>query len=182
MGRSVSRSPRVERATHGDRIGGLLDRLPGILAPRPSRVFIPVGINDEVGGHPSEAIAADYRRLVGALNACGVHPLVVWALPCSARADHCDRANPTVAALNRRLAALGPGATYIEAVGTMVVGKRQADRFSDGGVHLSVAGGDTSQRCCARTSDDYRAPNPPMTMRTVRMAISRSSQTEKYLM
>ena len=54
------RDPKVvNRGIGGDNTFGMLDRLPGILAAQPSKIFLMAGINDITGGQSTETIAAN---------------------------------------------------------------------------------------------------------------------------
>jgi lysophospholipase L1-like esterase len=59
----------ANRGIGGDNSFGVLARLDGVIAQRPSQVFLMIGINDLGRGLPVEVIVNNYRRILGRLRA-----------------------------------------------------------------------------------------------------------------
>jgi len=57
------------RGISGDVTYGILDRLDEVLASKPSKIFILIGVNDLKRGTPVDTIAATYRRIVEKIKA-----------------------------------------------------------------------------------------------------------------
>lgn len=56
------------RGISGDTTAGVLKRLDGLVAGKPRKVFLMIGINDINNGVPMEAIAGNYRAIVARLR------------------------------------------------------------------------------------------------------------------
>ncbi|HCN13305.1 GDSL-type esterase/lipase family protein [Alistipes sp.] len=106
------RDPKVvNRGIGGDNTFGMLDRLPGILAAQPSKIFLMAGINDITGGQSTETIAANIARMADMVHAeapaCRLY--VQSVLPVSTKRlayPYMKGHNARVAPLNERLRAL----------------------------------------------------------------------------
>ena len=135
----------VNRGIDGDTTRGVLDRVDGILAVHPKRVFVMIGINDFADEHRTvDAVFRDYSVLVSRLQQGGASVVVQSTLPCNAaRAawKSCKAVNPRIQQLNARLAALATGSTRFVSLSALVApdGGLRDDLTFDG-VHLNGRG------------------------------------------
>jgi lysophospholipase L1-like esterase len=135
----------VNRGIDGDTTRGVLGRLDTILAARPKRVFVMLGINDFADGHRGvAAVFRDYRLLVARLQAAGVKVIVQSTLPCNAVKGawkSCKSLNPRVAQLNARLATLASDTvTFVPLSQLVAADGGLRSELSFDGVHLNGQG------------------------------------------
>lgn len=135
----------VNRGIDADTTRGVLDRIDGILAVHPARVFVMIGINDFAEEHRSvEAVFADYKTLVSRLQQGGASVVVQSTLPCNVAKGawkSCKALNPKIRELNARLATLATGRTLFVSLSALVAadGGLRDDLTFDG-VHLNGSG------------------------------------------
>ena len=135
----------VNRGIDGDTTRGVLDRVDGILAVHPARVFVMLGINDFADEHRSvDAVFRDYRTLVSRLHEGGAQVVVQSTLPCNVAKGawkSCKAVNRSIRQLNARLAALATGSTSFVSLSNLVApdGGLRDDLTIDG-VHLNGRG------------------------------------------
>lgn len=58
----------INRGVRGDTVGGVKDRIQQVLAARPRRIYLMIGVNDLLNGRRASAIVADYRELVAMIH------------------------------------------------------------------------------------------------------------------
>lgn len=132
----------INRGIGGDTIQGVKDRLPAVLALKPRKVFLMVGINDAFFRNPNREIVARYAAVVDALRAGGAAVYVQSTLECHDNGVCSAETRDRVRALNlelRRLSA-ARGATFIDLNASMsdAGGLRRA--YSWDGTHLNGEG------------------------------------------
>lgn len=136
------------RGISGDRSLWLLDRLDGIVAARPAKLFVMIGINDLSAGDTPEAIVARVERLIDRFRAESPETqlYIQSLLPLNERfgmfGGHMARRD-SVAPVNAAYRALcaRKGATYIDLHPFMAddEGRLRAEYTNDG-LHLTGAG------------------------------------------
>ncbi len=135
----------VNRGIDGDTTRGLLERVDGLLAPHPTRVFLMAGINDFAEDHRSvDAVFADYRRLVDRLRQGGAQVVVQSTLPCNAAKaawKSCRSLLPRIRQLNARLATLAQdGVQFVSLAALAAPDGGLRSEFTFDGVHLNGRG------------------------------------------
>ena len=140
----------VNRGIAGDNTFGMLDRLPEVIALRPSRIYIEAGVNDIGQGVPASLIAANIGSMVAYVRVKlpSARVYVVSALPTNgnAQANYPEIAgkNEAIHELDRLLAAqaLSRGYTYLDLASLLVDSSGALDeRYGrPDGVHLNGAG------------------------------------------
>ena len=134
----------VNRGIDGDTADGVLERIGAIVALRPAKVFVMIGINDFVAGRSVDAVLRSYGRIVAALRESGAEVFVQSTLMCNAAKAAwagCAAANGKVAQLNARLAALGAkGPTFIDLNAKLAGAAGLKSELTFDGVHLNGAG------------------------------------------
>jgi peptidoglycan/LPS O-acetylase OafA/YrhL/lysophospholipase L1-like esterase len=126
------------RGIAGDTTANALARVDTVLAAKPERVFIMLGINDIAIGAPVPDIIDRYRAIVRAIFAGGARVIVQSTLP---KAQD-DEANGQVALLNQQLRAMceTEPCHYLDLTSAMApLGRLPADMTIDG-IHLNAAG------------------------------------------
>ncbi len=142
-GNWAARFPALKIANAGvdsDTALKILARLDAILAIRPGRAFVMVGINDVYNGVPVGRIVARYARIVQALQARGIAVTIQSTVECVGPV--CGARLDRVRALNARLEALArdQGAGYIDLNATLSGPEGLRPEFSRDGVHINAAG------------------------------------------
>ena len=140
----------VNRGIGGDNTFGILDRLPDILAARPTKIFLMAGINDLSGGQSVDTIVGNIGRMADmiheAVPECRLY--IQSVLPISTKRlayDYIKGHNPKVAQINVRLAELcaekaGGGCTFVDVASLLsdADGELRTDLTKDG-THLHPA-------------------------------------------
>jgi len=105
----------INRGIGGDRVKGVIDRLPSVFAARPEKIVLMIGTNDALHGNLEAKILAYYDDGLGQMAQSGAQVYVQSILMCS-DSPACDAdLRGTIARPNdaiRRLAAKH-GTTYI---------------------------------------------------------------------
>ena len=134
----------VNRGIDGDTAEGVLERLDGIVALHPAKVFVMIGINDFVAGKSVDAVLGSYRRIVGKLRESGAKVFIQSTLMCNAAKatwTACAAANEKVAQLNARLAAIeAPGTLFVDLNKTLAGSAGLKGELTLDGVHLNGEG------------------------------------------
>jgi lysophospholipase L1-like esterase len=137
----------ANRGITGDFTEGVLRRLPQIVAMKPAKVFVEIGINDLVERVPPAQVLVNYRRIIENLKQelpttqLYVQSLTPVSLP-SSWLRSTAALNRTIQATNTRLARLcqEEGVTWIDLYSSLQKdGRLRADLSLDG-VHLTAAG------------------------------------------
>lgn len=138
----------VNRGIGGDNTFGILDRLPDILAARPTKIFLMAGINDLSGGQSVDTIVENIGRMADmiheAVPECRLY--IQSVLPISTKRlayDYIKGHNPKVAQINARLATLcveKTGCTFVDVAPLFsdADGELRSDLTKDG-IHLHPA-------------------------------------------
>jgi lysophospholipase L1-like esterase len=137
----------ANRGITGDFTEGVLRRLPQIVAMKPAKVFIEIGINDLVERVPPAQVLVNYRRIIENLKQESpttelyVQSLTPVSLP-SSWLRSTAALNRTIQATNTRLARLcqEEGVTWIDLYPLLQEDGRLRVDFSLDGVHLTAAG------------------------------------------
>lgn len=137
----------ANRGIGGDNTYGILDRLPDILAGRPSKLFIMAGINDLYAGHGVETIAANIARMVEMAHTqapeCRVYIQSVLPVNTSKLTNEGYARNDQVVELNGMLRELcaTSGAVWIDLAPVMTDANGQLrEEFTKDGIHLHPEG------------------------------------------
>ena len=133
----------LNRGISGDTTAGVLKRLDGVIAARPARIFLLVGINDVNTGVPTETILANYREILARLRAGTPDTRIViqsllpmdtlrWGI------EPRDR----ILAVNRALPALADGEAvrFLDLYAHFAVDDRLDDACTHDGLHLNGEG------------------------------------------
>ena len=142
-GNWAARFPSLKVANAGvdsDTALKVLARLDAILATKPDRAFIMIGINDVYNGVPVDRIAARYARIVQALQARDVAVTIQSTVECDGAV--CGSRLARVRVLNARLEALARerGAGFLDLNATLSGPDGLRPEFSRDGVHINAAG------------------------------------------
>jgi lysophospholipase L1-like esterase len=145
----------VNRGIDGDTTDGVLARLDGILAHRPRRAFLMIGINDFADERRDvDAVFADYRAIVARLEQAGVGVFVQSTLPCNEAKGawkSCAALNGSIRQLNERLATLASGrVTFIDLRPLLAGDGGLKSELTYDGVHLNGDGYRLWKRAIAR--------------------------------
>jgi lysophospholipase L1-like esterase len=141
-------TPQIaNRGINGDFTEGVLRRLPQIVAMKPAKVFIEIGINDLIERVPPAQVLVNYRRILESLKRelpttqLYVQGLTPLALP-SSWLRSTGALNRTIQTTNTRLASLcrEEGVTWIDLYPLLQRDGRLREEYSLDGVHLTVAG------------------------------------------
>jgi lysophospholipase L1-like esterase len=134
----------VNRGIDGDTADGVLERIGAIVALRPAKAFVMIGINDFVAGRSVDAVLRSYGRIIAALRESGAEVFVQSTLMCNAAKaawTACAAANEKVAQLNARLAAPGAkGVTFIDLNRKLAGAAGLKSELTFDGVHLNGEG------------------------------------------
>lgn len=139
--------PRVRIANRGlgsDRTDDVLRRLDPIFATSPGVAFVMLGINDLSVGRAVDDVAADYGRIVDALQGRGIRVVIQSTLECNVDIRRrCRSMLPEIRRLNAELSALAEsrGLAFVDlnaALSDPVTGLR-AEHTTDG-THLTGLG------------------------------------------
>lgn len=124
----------------GDTAGGILDRVDAVIACKPKRVFVMVGINDINRRVPMDDIFRDYSRIISTLQDKGIAVYVQSTLYTSDYGlRHCQEG---VTDLNRRLVeyCLQKKAVFIDLNLHLAPNQQLKDEFTVDGTHLNAVG------------------------------------------
>jgi lysophospholipase L1-like esterase len=128
----------VNRGIAGDEILGVQSRLPSILATRPARIFLMIGLNDVLRGDSPETISKRYGELVDSIKPGNVEVYLQSILP--TRKGEFGQA---IVEVNRRIAKLADGRRvhYLDLYGYFQDADGLLDeRYTMDGTHLNGAG------------------------------------------
>lgn len=129
----------ANRGIGADMVTGAHRRLPTILALKPKKLFLMIGVNDIINGWDAETVAAGYGKLLG--EAKGPKLYVQSVFLCGPR--FCDDGKrQEVVKLNQALKALAArhGATFIDVAPAFSRDGVMRDDLSIDGLHLNGAG------------------------------------------
>ena len=128
------------RGIGGDTVSGLFARAPRIIAKKPERVFILIGINDIFRGSANADIIAKYGNVLSALTPHS-KVYVQSVMHCAPPLCDADR-NTQIAGLNKQIDGLSKqhDAVFIDLNAVLSVGQKIRPEFTDDGVHLTPAG------------------------------------------
>lgn len=93
----------VNRGIGGDTIQGVKDRLPAVIAVRPRKAFLMVGVNDAFYRNPNSEILARYAAVLDDLKDAGVTVFVQSTLECGDNPVCTVETRDQIRALNRGL-------------------------------------------------------------------------------
>lgn len=132
----------VNRGVGGDTVQGVGMRLPAILAVKPRKVFLMVGVNDALFRNPADKILAHYVEVIDALRAAGVDVYVQSTLECHDGAVCTAETRDRIRTLNRalRTAAASRDLTFIDLNATMSDAGGLKPAYSWDGLHLNGEG------------------------------------------
>lgn len=128
----------ANRGIGGDEVLGVRSRLPSILAAKPSRVYLMVGLNDLMRGDNPEAVAGRYAELVFDLKRADVPVILQSVLP--TRRPELSKA---ITALNERISRLADGreVRYVDLHSHFKdLSGLLDERYTEDGTHLNAAG------------------------------------------
>lgn len=138
----------LNRGISGDIAQGVLDRLPTVLAGKPAKIFLLIGVNDLARGSRAEDVAAVYRRILETIRdrSPETQVFVQSVLPVNASfgkfSTHVDK-GPAILALNRELQSLAASLEYayldLHTAFTNAEGRLDA-RYTNDGLHLTGNG------------------------------------------
>lgn len=101
----------INRGISGDVTYGILARMDEVLASKPAKIFLLMGINDMKRGTPQETILNNYRKLIRMvkekspgtkLYIQSILPVNKWMLP----ASYAKLSNEAILAMNKELSAI----------------------------------------------------------------------------
>jgi lysophospholipase L1-like esterase len=128
------------RGIGSDTVSGLFARVPHIIAKKPERVFILIGITDIFRGSVNADIAAKYGDVVEALVP---HTKVYLQSVIHCGPPLCDEdRNVQIVELNKQIAAIAKthGAGFIDLNAALSANQQIKPEFTDDGVHLTPTG------------------------------------------
>jgi lysophospholipase L1-like esterase len=130
------------RGINGDKINGVMQRLDSIVATKPSKIFLLIGINDLDEEKPLNEIAAAYKNLVSQIKE--ILPETKIYLQSLLPTDNRERLkNNKIVQLNQQIAALAKDSnlTYIDLYSPFVTEKNKLNPiYTFDGLHLNGAG------------------------------------------
>lgn len=128
------------RGVGGDTIAGLRNRLPQIIAKRPEKVFLLIGINDVFAGSKEADFLRAYAEVLAVL--AEDRAVYVQSIPYCARSRCQGSRNAMVARLNAGLEEIArkQGATWIDLNKALSDGGALKPEMTEDGVHLNARG------------------------------------------
>jgi len=134
----------INRGVNGDMIGGLEKRVDAILASRPEKVFIMIGINDIAARNSAPQVAERYGRVLDAFAAGGAELFVQSVITCRpAGRTSCPPAmQDEIGALNAMLRDLAAekDATFVDVDAALSDEGGVKAQYSLDGIHPGSAG------------------------------------------
>ncbi|SKA41566.1 Lysophospholipase L1 [Chitinophaga eiseniae] len=138
----------LNRGIAGDNTNGLLARVEEVARHRPARLFILVGTNDLNKQMPAVSIAANYRRIIGAVQQASPHTriYVQSVLPINNQLigrQYYSGTNEQIIALNTLLKSMAAEehVTFVDVYTSLLDNTGQMDaRYTYDGLHLSGEG------------------------------------------
>lgn len=136
----------VNRGIDSDRVEGVLQRLPAILAGQPAKLFLLIGINDIADKKPTEAIISSYKKIVTLVRTQSPQTELYLqsVLPVNHTPYNHYIDNRDVEALNRQIARLADGENshFVPLHEAFLADNKTelAEQFTYDGVHLSGEG------------------------------------------
>lgn len=132
----------ANRGVGSDRSSDILDRLDGIAALAPARVFLMMGINDITSGRSPAEIMIDYQSTVEALMAAGLDVIIQSTIQCTPGMGRCTAVEvDAVNELNTSLKAYATerGIVFVE-LGPLSGKQGLPVAFTYDGIHLNGVG------------------------------------------
>lgn len=127
----------VNRGIGGDRSSDILSRISTILAVKPKKAFLMLGINDLVSGVGVDEVYKNYVEIVKALREEGVKVYIQSTVECSRK--RCGKTLEMVRDLNERLAGYSEknGISYID-INDGIVSEQEGlvSTYTYDGIHL----------------------------------------------
>ena len=134
----------INRGVNGDRVGGVLLRLPSVLQAEPDKVFIMIGINDVAARNTNPQILERYQSVISGILAAGAKAYVQSVIPCRPNPyGPCDpQMQAQIAELNGQLETLARslGAVYVPVGETLSGPQGVLETYSKDGIHPSAQG------------------------------------------
>lgn len=129
----------LNRGVGGEGVSDALARLDAVIATRPRRVFIMLGINDIRRAVPVETIASQYVHLVERLRAEGIDVVVQSTVQCYEPVCGPETV-AAVNALNGRLATLADGQDWMFVdLGALSDRAGLDEQYTHDGIHLTFS-------------------------------------------
>lgn len=136
--------PVLNKGVTGDTVQGVINRLPRIIALKPSRVFLMIGINDLLGDVKGETLFNSYHVIIDQITAAGIPLVVQSTLYCNTTTFYgCKQINIEVDNLNAKLKQYAGAKNNVEYVDVNKVLSRYKtlrDLLTNDGIHPNRRG------------------------------------------